>query len=87
MQSEFIVWTIHLKCPYYGLWKVHILVLGVPNNRLTSMQGQKTLSLSYNMHLFFTLFAQRLPNDSLNNSFFQTPPLRDANLRWMVDLI
>ncbi len=43
-----------LKCPYYGLWlwKVHILVLGVPNNRLTCMQGQKTLSLSYNMHLF-----------------------------------
>ncbi len=39
-------------CPYYGLWKVHILVLGVTNNRLTCMQGQKTLSLSYNMHLF-----------------------------------
>ncbi len=37
-----------LKCPYYGLWKVHILVL-VPNNRSTCMQGQKTLSLSYNM--------------------------------------
>ncbi len=32
-----------LKCPYYGLWKIHILVLGVPNNRLTCMQGQKTL--------------------------------------------
>ncbi len=28
------------------------------------MQGQKTISLSYNMHLVFTLFAQRLPNDS-----------------------
>ncbi len=46
--STFII----LKCPYYGLWKVHILVLGVPNNRLTCMQGQKTLSFSYNMHLF-----------------------------------
>ncbi len=33
-----------LKCPYYGLWKVYILVLGVPNNRLTCMQGQKILS-------------------------------------------
>ncbi len=33
-----------LKCPYYGLWKVHISVLGVPNNRLTCMQCQKTLS-------------------------------------------
>ncbi len=41
-----------LKCPCYGLWKVHILVLGVPNNRWTCMQGQKTISLSYNMHLF-----------------------------------
>ncbi len=39
------------------LWvyeRYHILVLGVPNNRLTCMQGQKTLSLSYNMHLFLT---------------------------------
>ncbi len=25
---------------------------GVPNNRLTCMQGQKTLLFSYNMHLF-----------------------------------
>ncbi len=33
----------------------------------------------------FTLFAQRLPNDSLNDSFFQTPPSRDANLLWLVD--
>ncbi len=53
--------TDALKCPYYGLWKVHILVLEVPNNRLT-------ISLSYNMHLFFLpyrlndlkWFAQRL---------------------------
>ncbi len=44
--------------------------LGVPNNRLTCMQGLKTPSLSYNMHLFLTLLAQRLPNDSLNDSFF-----------------
>ncbi len=34
----FLKW---LKCPYYGLWKVHILVLGVPNNRLTWMRCQK----------------------------------------------
>ncbi len=44
--------VLPLKCPYYGLWMVHILVLGVPYNRLTCMQGQKTLSFSYNMHLF-----------------------------------
>ncbi len=35
----------------------------------------------------FALFAQRLPNDSLNDSFFQTPPLRDANLQWFVRLV
>ncbi len=35
----------------------------------------------------FTLFAQRLPNDSLNDSFFQTPSLRDASLRWLVRLV
>ncbi len=35
----------------------------------------------------FTLFAQWLPNDSLNDSFFQTPALCDANLRWLVDFI
>ncbi len=50
-----------LKCPYYGLWKVHILIFGVPNNSLTCIQDQKTLPLSYNMHLFFTLLAQWLP--------------------------
>ncbi len=39
-----------LKCSYYGLWKVHIWVLGSPAT--DCMQGQKTRSLSYNMHLF-----------------------------------
>ncbi len=73
------LWTwmyIHrtfLKCPYYGLWKVHILVLGVPNNRLTCMQGQKTLSLSYNMHLFLPY----LLNDSqtIHSTINFTKPL------------
>ncbi len=36
------------------------MVLGVPNNRLTCMQGQKTLSFSYNM----LLFLPYLLNDS-----------------------
>jgi len=31
--------------------------------------------------LIFTLLAQRLPNDSLKDEFFQTPSLRDANLQ------
>ncbi len=66
-----------LKCPYYGLWKVY--VLGVSNNRLTCMRGQKTLSLSYNMHVFLPYL--------LNDSFFQTPPLRHVNLQWLVRLV
>ncbi len=35
----------------------------------------------------FTLLSQRLQNDSLNDWFFQTPPLCNASLRWLVDLI
>ncbi len=35
----------------------------------------------------FTLFAQQLPNDSLNHKMFQTPPLRDTNLWWLVWLV
>ncbi len=27
------------------------------------------------------------PNDLLNDSFFHTAPMRDANLRWLVDFI
>ncbi len=46
---------------------------GVPNNMLTCMQVLWYASI-------FTLFAQRLPNDFLNDSFFQTPALRDAKL-------
>ncbi len=69
-----------LKVPLLWVMKSSYLVLGVPNNRLTCMQGQKTLSLSYSMHLFFTLLAQRLPKDSLNDLFFQTPPLHDMML-------
>ncbi len=52
------------------------MVLGVPNNSLTCMQGQKTLLWSYNIHLFLPY----LLNHSLNDSFLQTPPLRDATI-------
>ncbi len=42
--------------------------------RLTCMQGQKTLSLSYIMHLF-TLFAQRFPNHFSSAINFSKPLL------------
>ncbi len=47
-------------------------VLHIHRKRLTSVLKNKV----DNMHLFFTLLAQRLPNGSFNDSFFQTPPLR-----------
>ncbi len=42
---------IGVKVPLLWVKKAHILVFGVPNNKLTCMQSQKTLSLCYNMHL------------------------------------
>ncbi len=48
-----------MKGSYFGF--------GSPQQQVDMMQGQKTLSLFYNMHGFFTLLAQRLPNDSLND--------------------
>ncbi len=47
---------------------------------------KKRLSFSYNMHLFLP-YCSTTPKDSFNDSFFQTPPLRDANLQWLVDFI
>ncbi len=39
------------------------------------------------MRLFLPYLLNDSQNDSLNDSFFQTPPLREANLRWLVDFI
>ncbi len=50
----------------------------------TGWHACKVKKQSYNMTLNCTLFAQRLPNDSLNDWFFQTRPLRDSVLRWLV---
>ncbi len=51
--------------------KVHILVLGSPTIGRQHARS-KTLSLSYNMHLFVPY--------SLKRFIFQTPPLRAADL-------
>ncbi len=68
-----------MKGSYFGF--------GSPQQQVDMHARSKNFIFSYNMHLLFSLFAQRLPNDSLKDSFFQTPPLRDANLQWLVDLI
>ncbi len=49
-----------LKCPYYGQWKVHILVLGVPNNRLTCIQ-------------YMRLYVPYLLNDTQTKIHFPKP--------------
>ncbi len=51
------------------------------------MQDKKNTLIVLEYAFIFTLFAQRLLNNSLNDSLFQTPPLHDANLQWLVNLI
>ncbi len=76
-------WTCFIKVPYYGLWKFNILVLGVPNNRLTCKVKK---------HLYCLIICIYFLPYLLNNSqtihstidFFQNPPLPDANLQWLV---
>ncbi len=34
--------------------------------------------------IYFFLFCSQLPNGSFNDSFFQTPPLLDVKLQWLV---
>ncbi len=43
--------TVSLKCPYYGLWKVHLFGFGSPQQQVDMHASSKTRSLSYNMHL------------------------------------
>ncbi len=74
---QMLIWLI--KVPLLWLMKGSYLVLGVPNNRLRCMQGQKTLLLSYIIHLFLT--------NLLNDSFFQTPFLCDAAVIGPIGLI
>ncbi len=90
-RNTFVHFRAQIKVPL--LWFIKVFFggggggggggLGVPNNRLTYMQGKKNFHFLIIYNLFFTLFAQRL----LNDWFFQTPSLRDANLQWLVRLV
>ncbi len=46
--------------------------------------SKNTLIVSNNMHVFL-LYLLKTSEDSFNDSFLQTPPLRDSILRWLVD--
>ncbi len=55
---------IFIKRPLLWVMKDSYFGFGSPQQQVNSMQGQKTRSYSYNI---FSLFSQRLPNDSLND--------------------
>ncbi len=57
-----------LKCLYNGLWKVHILVLGVSNNRLTCMQGHFLIKCIY-----FYLICSTTPKRFTQRFIFPNP--------------
>ncbi len=50
---------LKLKCPYYGLWRVHIWFWSA-QQQVDMHARSKTLSFSYSIHLFWRF----LPNDS-----------------------
>ncbi len=70
-----LLWV--MKCSYFGF--------GSPQQQADMHARSKNTFIVLQYAFIFTLLAQRLPNDSLNDSFFQTLPLRDANLLWLDD--
>ncbi len=73
-----------LKCPYYGLWKFIFWFWESPTTGWHACKVKKNTFIVLKYAFIFFLFCSPLPNGSFNDSFFQTPPLRDANLRWLV---
>ncbi len=66
-------WTANmLKVPLLWVMKGSYFGLGVPNNRLTCIQGQKTLSFSYNKHLFL-LYCSSTPKRFVQRLIFPNP--------------
>ncbi len=72
-----------LKCPYYG-YESSYFGFGSPQQQVDMHARSKKHFHCLKICIYFFLFCSRLPNGSFNDSFFQTPPLRDANLRWLV---
>ncbi len=66
---------LKLKCPYYGLWKVHILECPTTGWHACKVKKHFHFLIVY---IYFDVFWR---------SFFQTPHLHDANLQWLVDFV
>ncbi len=74
----------YIKVPLLWVMKGSYFGFGSPQKQVDMHARSKNTFIVLQYAFIFTLFAQRLPNDSLKDSFFQTPPLRDANLWWLV---
>ncbi len=70
----YALFKLILKCPYYGLWKVHILVLGVSNNRLTCMQCQKIYACL--ICIYFDLICSTTSKWFVQRLIFPSPSFR-----------
>ncbi len=68
-----------LKVPLLRVMKGSYFGFGSPQQQVDMHARSK------NTFIFF--ICSQLPNDSFNDSFFQTPPLRGANLQWLVNFI
>ncbi len=73
-----------LKVPLLWVMKGSYFGFGSPQQKVDMHARSKNTFIVLKYAFIFILFAQRLPNDSFNDSFFQTPPLREANLQWLV---
>ncbi len=77
----------YFKVPLLRFMKGSYFGFGSPQQQVGMHARSKNTFIVLQYAFIFTLFAQWLPSDSLNDSFLQTPPLCDANLWWLVDFI
>ncbi len=88
---DFLPWDEFDRCyinvPLLWEMKDTYFGLGVSNNRLTCMHGQKTISLSYNVHLFYPYLLNDSQTIRSTMNFSKPILCRDATLRWLVWLV
>ncbi len=70
-----------LKVPLLLGYESSYFGFGSPQQQVDMHARSKKPFHCLKICIYFFLFCSGLPNGSLNDSFFQTPPLRDANLQ------
>ncbi len=74
-----------VKVPLLWVMKRSYFGFGSPQQQVDMHQAQKTLSYSYNMHLFLPYLLNDSQTIRSTIHFSKTPPVRDANLRdWSI---